>query len=40
MLGKTVDYSARSVITVEPRLKLEECGISKKIYEIIKYAFK
>lgn len=27
LLGKTVDYSARSVITVEPKLKINECGI-------------
>lgn len=27
LLGKTVDYSGRSVIVVEPELKLNECGI-------------
>ncbi|MDH3003850.1 MAG: DNA-directed RNA polymerase subunit beta' [Candidatus Shikimatogenerans sp. JK-2022] len=31
LLGKRVDYSARSVIVVEPKLKLHECGISKDI---------
>ncbi len=29
LLGKRVDYSGRSVITVNPRLKLNECGLSK-----------
>ena len=29
MLGKRVDYSARSVIVVGPDLKLHECGIPK-----------
>ncbi len=29
LLGKRVDYSGRSVITVNPRLKLYECGLSK-----------
>lgn len=27
LLGKTVDYSGRSVIVVEPELSLIECGI-------------
>lgn len=27
LLGKTVDYSGRSVIIVEPKLSLNECGI-------------
>lgn len=27
LLGKRVDYSGRSVITVEPKLKLNQCGI-------------
>nr|YP_009503400.1 RNA polymerase beta' subunit [Euglena clara]AXA45458.1 RNA polymerase beta' subunit [Euglena clara] len=31
ILGKTVDYSGRSVIIVEPNLKLAECGIPKEI---------
>jgi len=31
LLGKRVDYSGRSVIVVDPRLKLEECGIPKKM---------
>ncbi len=30
LLGKRVDYSARSVIVVGPELKLHECGIAKK----------
>jgi len=29
LLGKRVDYSARSVIVVGPKLKLHECGIPK-----------
>ena len=31
LLGKRVDYSARSVIVVGPDLKLHQCGIPKKI---------
>ncbi|WOX79256.1 DNA-directed RNA polymerase subunit beta' [Candidatus Shikimatogenerans bostrichidophilus] len=31
LLGKRVDYSARSVIVVEPKLKLYECGLPKNI---------
>lgn len=31
LLGKRVDYSGRSVITVGPELKLYECGISKNM---------
>jgi DNA-directed RNA polymerase beta' subunit len=27
LLGKTVDYSGRSVIVVEPKLLLHECGM-------------
>lgn len=27
LLGKRVDYSGRSVITVGPNLKLDECGL-------------
>jgi len=29
LLGKRVDYSGRSVITVDPTLKLHECGLPK-----------
>nr|YP_009519111.1 RNA polymerase b-subunit [Callipsygma wilsonis]AYC64980.1 RNA polymerase b-subunit [Callipsygma wilsonis] len=37
LLGKRVDYSARSVIVVGPYLKIYECGIPKNIaYEIFK----
>ncbi|MGB6044056.1 MAG: DNA-directed RNA polymerase subunit beta', partial [Pirellulales bacterium] len=31
LLGKRVDYSARSVIVVGPMLKLHQCGLPKKI---------
>jgi DNA-directed RNA polymerase subunit beta' len=31
LLGKRVDYSARSVIVVGPTLKLHQCGLPKKI---------
>ncbi|MCF7889293.1 MAG: DNA-directed RNA polymerase subunit beta', partial [Victivallales bacterium] len=31
LLGKRVDYSGRSVIVVGPELKLDECGIPKKM---------
>ncbi|MHC4607321.1 MAG: DNA-directed RNA polymerase subunit beta', partial [Planctomycetota bacterium] len=31
LLGKRVDYSARSVIVVGPKLKLNQCGLPKKI---------
>jgi DNA-directed RNA polymerase subunit beta' len=31
LLGKRVDYSARSVIVVGPELKLNECGLPKRI---------
>ncbi len=31
LLGKRVDYSARSVIVVGPELKLAQCGLPKKI---------
>ncbi|ADM89674.1 putative DNA-directed RNA polymerase subunit beta' N terminal domain (rpoC1) [Candidatus Zinderia insecticola CARI] len=31
LLGKRVDYSARTVIIVEPKLKLNQCGIPKSI---------
>jgi DNA-directed RNA polymerase subunit beta' len=31
LLGKRVDYSARSVIIVGPELKLDQCGLPKKI---------
>jgi len=31
LLGKRVDYSGRSVIVVGPRLKIDECGIPKRM---------
>jgi DNA-directed RNA polymerase subunit beta' len=31
LLGKRVDYSGRSVIVVGPQLKLDECGLPKKM---------
>ncbi|MDD5342777.1 MAG: DNA-directed RNA polymerase subunit beta' [Patescibacteria group bacterium] len=31
LLGKRVDYSGRSVIVVGPRLKLNQCGLPKKM---------
>jgi len=31
LLGKRVDYSARSVIVVGPELKLHQCGLPKVI---------
>jgi len=31
LLGKRVDYSGRSVIVVDPRLKLDECGLPQKM---------
>jgi len=31
LLGKTVDYSGRSVIVVGPKLELNKCGIPKEI---------
>ncbi|WP_108459086.1 DNA-directed RNA polymerase subunit beta' [Devosia naphthalenivorans] len=31
LLGKRVDYSGRSVITVGPNLKLHQCGLPKKM---------
>src|SRR5690554_6012127 len=31
LLGKRVDYSGRSVITVGPELKLHQCGVPKKM---------
>ncbi|WP_320045775.1 DNA-directed RNA polymerase subunit beta' [uncultured Ilyobacter sp.] len=31
LLGKRVDYSARSVIVVGPSLKMDQCGIPKKM---------
>jgi DNA-directed RNA polymerase subunit beta' len=31
LLGKRVDYSGRSVITVNPKLKLYQCGIPKRM---------
>jgi DNA-directed RNA polymerase subunit beta' len=31
LLGKRVDYSGRSVITVGPELKMQQCGLPKKM---------
>ena len=31
LLGKRVDYSARSVIVVGPELRLHQCGIPKRM---------
>ena len=31
LLGKRVDYSGRSVIVVDPELKMDQCGIPKKM---------
>ncbi len=31
LLGKRVDYSGRSVIVVDPELKLDQCGLPKKM---------
>ena len=31
LLGKRVDYSGRSVIVVDPQLKLHQCGLPKKM---------
>ncbi len=31
LLGKRVDYSGRSVIVIGPRLKIDECGLPKKM---------
>jgi DNA-directed RNA polymerase subunit beta' len=31
LLGKRVDYSGRSVIVVDPKLKLDECGMPQKM---------
>jgi DNA-directed RNA polymerase beta' subunit len=31
LLGKRVDYSGRSVIVVEPELRLHECGLPKEM---------
>ena len=36
LLGKTVDYSGRSVIVVEPKLSLNECGLPEDIVVIVK----
>jgi DNA-directed RNA polymerase subunit beta' len=35
LLGKRVDYSGRSVITVGPRLKLHQCGLPKEMALIL-----
>ena len=29
LLGKRVDYSGRSVIVVDPELKMDQCGLPK-----------
>ena len=31
LLGKRIDYSGRSVIVVNPKLKLEQCGLPKRM---------
>ena len=31
LLGKRVDYSGRSVIVVGPELKMDECGLPKRM---------
>jgi len=31
LLGKRIDYSGRSVIVVNPKLKLDECGLPKRM---------
>ena len=31
LLGKRVDYSGRSVIVVEPELKIYQCGLPKEM---------
>lgn len=31
LLGKRVDYSGRSVICVEPKLKIYQCGLPKEM---------
>lgn len=36
LLGKRVDYSARSVIIVEPKLNINECGLPYKIGATLK----
>ena len=36
LLGKTVDYSGRTVIVVEPNLKLKECCLPFEIGEVAK----
>jgi DNA-directed RNA polymerase subunit beta' len=37
LLGKRVDYSGRSVIVVDPELRINECGLPKKIaFELFK----
>ena len=35
LLGKRVDYSGRSVIAVEPKLKLEQCGLPHTIDKVL-----
>jgi DNA-directed RNA polymerase subunit beta' len=37
LLGKRVDYSGRSVIVVDPKLRINECGLPKKMaFELFK----
>ncbi len=36
LLGKTVDYSGRSVIIIEPKLLVHECGLPEEIGESLK----
>ncbi len=37
LLGRRVDYSGRSVIVVDPELKLDQCGLPKAMaFEIFK----
>ena len=39
LLGKRVDYSARSVIVVGPTLKLHQCGLPKRIAMVLYQPF-
>lgn len=36
LLGKTVDYSGRSVIIVEPKLNVNECGLPEDMVVSLK----
>lgn len=40
LLGKTVDYSGRSVIVVEPELLLNECGLPEDIVVLLELFIK